>query len=94
MAEVLSADIHYFRSLLLVRGFRCVLFFLLIKSNKSLRLRRKSVVLSMVQINLTDNVPLFTYLTIEKEGFKTFPDVTLMTASDPIGLSPSTERYR
>ena len=27
----------------------------------------------MVQIYLTDNVPLFTYLTIEKEGFKTFP---------------------
>ena len=27
----------------------------------------------MVQIYLTDNVPLFTYLAIEKEGFKTFP---------------------
>ena len=48
----------------------------------------------MVQINLTDNVPLFTYLTIEKEGFKTFPAVTLMTALDPIGFSRSTERYR
>ena len=46
----------------------------------------------MVQINLTDNVSLFTYLTIEKEGVKTFPDVTLMKALDPMGLSPSTER--
>ena len=47
----------------------------------------------MVQINLTDDVPLFTYLTIEKEGFKRFPGVTLMTALDPIGLSPSTDSY-
>ena len=63
------------------------LFFRLIKWNKSLRLRRKLVVLSTVQINLTDNVPLFTYLTIEKEGFKTFPDVTLMTALDTVKYS-------
>ena len=48
----------------------------------------------MVQINLTDNVPLLTYLTVEKDGFKTFPYVTLMTALDPIGLSPLTEGYR
>ena len=46
--------------------------------------------LSTVQINLTDNVPLFTYLTIEKEGFETFPDVTLMTALDTVKYSYTT----
>ena len=43
-----------------------------------------------MQISLTDNVPLFTYLTIEKEGFKTFPDVTLMTTLDTVKYSYTT----
>ena len=77
MAEVLSADIRLTLPVLSI-SVTCSLlslrlFFRLIKSNKSLRLRRKLVVLSTVQINHTDSVLLFTYLTIEKEGFKTFP---------------------
>ena len=94
MAEVLSADIRLTLPLLSI-SVTCLLlslrlFFCLIKSNKTLRLRRKLVVLSTVQINVTDNVPLFTYLTIEKEGFKTFPNVTLMTALDTVKRSYTT----
>ena len=94
VAEVLSADIRLTLPVLSI-SVTCSLlslrlFFRLIKSNKSLSLRRKLVVLSTVQISLTDNVPLFTYLTIGKEGFKTFPDVTLMTALDTVKYSYTT----